>query len=302
MPSCARSARIRRWRSSILSATFVHLHGLVAQVEALKAADRGAAGGESPAGAGALSKAGACEKMTLPYDKVLIAGRLGMKPESLSRAFARLKEQGVGRAIKQNTATIEDVAVLRRACRGRSGAGLVEGRLKVSTSEHLLQDVFNFQWLGFFFVYLILTFSSRECETRKGGGSESVSARVESSQPGRARHDRAKVVAQDGAWALRPESIRIGRVERRADNGREAARGRWRRRERGRGSYRPELWVSSAGGYSGPGGEQRTRFSHVPEGRTGLDRFWRTKPAEPGAGGRSSRREHARRESRSEGN
>jgi hypothetical protein len=44
--------------------------------------------------------------VTLPYDKVLIAGRLGMKPESLSRAFARLKDQGV--TIRQNVAEIED--------------------------------------------------------------------------------------------------------------------------------------------------------------------------------------------------
>jgi Crp-like helix-turn-helix domain len=31
----------------------------------------------------------------LPYDKILIAGRLGLKPESLSRAFAKLKSVGV---------------------------------------------------------------------------------------------------------------------------------------------------------------------------------------------------------------
>ena len=46
-----------------------------------------------------------------PKGEALIAGRLGMKPESLSRAFARLKEQGV--TIKQNTAQIEDLAALR---------------------------------------------------------------------------------------------------------------------------------------------------------------------------------------------
>ena len=33
--------------------------------------------------------------VALPYDKSLIAHRLGMKPESLSRAFARLRGQGV---------------------------------------------------------------------------------------------------------------------------------------------------------------------------------------------------------------
>jgi hypothetical protein len=42
---------------------------------------------------------------------VLIAGRLGLKPESLSRAFARLKDQGV--TIRQNVARIDDVATLR---------------------------------------------------------------------------------------------------------------------------------------------------------------------------------------------
>ena len=49
--------------------------------------------------------------MTLPYDKVLIAGRLGMKPESLSRAFAKLREQGV--TVKQNIAVIDDLESLR---------------------------------------------------------------------------------------------------------------------------------------------------------------------------------------------
>lgn len=47
----------------------------------------------------------------LPYDKVLIAGRLGMKPESLSRTFVRLRDQGV--TIRQNHAVIEDVTALR---------------------------------------------------------------------------------------------------------------------------------------------------------------------------------------------
>ena len=49
--------------------------------------------------------------MRLPYDKVLIAGRLGMKPESLSRAFAKLKPVGV--RITQNTADIADLDALR---------------------------------------------------------------------------------------------------------------------------------------------------------------------------------------------
>lgn len=94
---------------SILSATYLHLHSLVSQVEALKAQT-----GSQRVAEFLLELAscqdGSCE-VTLPYDKVLIAGRLGMKPESLSRAFARLKDHGV--VIRQNVAAIADVASLR---------------------------------------------------------------------------------------------------------------------------------------------------------------------------------------------
>lgn len=94
---------------AVLAATFAHLHGLVAQVEALKA----------QTGAQRVAEFllelcpcedGACT-VTLPYEKVLIAGRLGMKPESLSRAFGRLKEAGV--TIRQNHAAISDIGTLR---------------------------------------------------------------------------------------------------------------------------------------------------------------------------------------------
>jgi CRP-like cAMP-binding protein len=94
---------------AVLSATFVHLQSLVVQVEALKA----------QTGAQRLAEFllelaecsfGECE-VVLPYDKVLIAGRLGMKPESLSRAFAKLRDHGV--AIRQNHASIADIQALR---------------------------------------------------------------------------------------------------------------------------------------------------------------------------------------------
>ena len=39
-------------------------------------------------------ESGSCA-VRLPYDKALIAGRLGMKPESLSRGFSRLRKVGV---------------------------------------------------------------------------------------------------------------------------------------------------------------------------------------------------------------
>jgi len=93
----------------MLSATYVHLQSLVMQVEALKA-QTGAQRVAEFLLELAPCKVGACE-VVLPYDKVLIAGRLGMKPESLSRAFARLRDQGV--TIRQNNAAIEDVVALR---------------------------------------------------------------------------------------------------------------------------------------------------------------------------------------------
>jgi CRP-like cAMP-binding protein len=93
----------------MLSATYVHLHSLVMQIQALKAQT-----GAQRVAEFLLELApcveGTCE-VVLPYDKFLIAGRLGMKPESLSRAFAKLRDFGV--AIRQNNAAIEDVAVLR---------------------------------------------------------------------------------------------------------------------------------------------------------------------------------------------
>ncbi|MEZ5715025.1 MAG: Crp/Fnr family transcriptional regulator [Paracoccaceae bacterium] len=94
---------------SIISATFAHLHSLVEQVEALKARTGAQRVAEFLC---ELSEceSGACE-VVLPYDKVLIAGRLGMKPESLSRAFAKLKKEGV--EIRQSTANIADIKHLR---------------------------------------------------------------------------------------------------------------------------------------------------------------------------------------------
>ena len=95
--------------TAMLASTFKHLHALVAQIEQLK----------GHTGAQRLAEfllelcpvaEGSCV-VTLPYDKVLIAGRLGMKPESLSRSFARLRELGV--KVCQNNAMISDVAGLR---------------------------------------------------------------------------------------------------------------------------------------------------------------------------------------------
>lgn len=94
---------------AMLTATYAHLHNLVAQIEQLKAQTGPQRVAEFLLD---LSQAelGACS-VTLPFDKALIAGRLGMKPESLSRAFAKLKEQGV--RVNQDAAEIDDIEALR---------------------------------------------------------------------------------------------------------------------------------------------------------------------------------------------
>lgn len=95
--------------TAMLAATYRHLQALVAQVEQLKAQTGAQRVAEFLLDLCPVED-GACA-VTLPYDKILIAGRLGMKPESLSRAFARLREEGV--LVRQNHAAIADVARLR---------------------------------------------------------------------------------------------------------------------------------------------------------------------------------------------
>lgn len=51
------------------------------------------------------------EEMQLPYEKVVLAGKLGMKPESLSRAFAKLKKIGVESELKN--VRVRDIDALR---------------------------------------------------------------------------------------------------------------------------------------------------------------------------------------------
>jgi CRP-like cAMP-binding protein len=95
--------------TAILASTFKHLHSLIGQIEQLKAQTGAQRVAEFLIELSPVEQ-GACT-VTLPYDKVLIAARLGMKPESLSRAFARLREFGV--RVKQNHAALADVEKLR---------------------------------------------------------------------------------------------------------------------------------------------------------------------------------------------
>lgn len=94
---------------AVMSAAASHLDSMIGHIEQLKV----------KTGTQRLSEylidlsdsAGGSSDLVLPYEKVLLAGKLGMKPESLSRAFARLKHLGV-RSIQRNV-TIRDVASLQ---------------------------------------------------------------------------------------------------------------------------------------------------------------------------------------------
>jgi CRP-like cAMP-binding protein len=95
---------------AMIASTSAHLHHLVRQIE-----QRDSQTGVQRVAEFLVSlsptKSGAAT-IDLPYDKVLIAGRLGLKPESLSRAFSKLRPMGV--EVRAAQVAIHDVALLRR--------------------------------------------------------------------------------------------------------------------------------------------------------------------------------------------
>ena len=106
--SCAQTNQ--EIHQAVLTAAYDHMNGMLAQMQQLKVftgvqrladfllelcnQDYGPA------------------EFSLPYDKFLLAGQLGMKPESLSRAFSKLKNFGV--TTQTRDVQIVDVAVLAR--------------------------------------------------------------------------------------------------------------------------------------------------------------------------------------------
>ena len=56
--------------------------------------------------------------IALPYDKALLAARLAMKPESLSRVLAKLREIGV--RSEQNRVIVSEIADLAAFCAGET--------------------------------------------------------------------------------------------------------------------------------------------------------------------------------------
>lgn len=95
--------------AAVLSAAQAHMENMTAQIEALKVKTATQRLGEFFL---KLSdEAGESRNIALPFGKVVLAGMLGMKPESLSRAFGRLKDAGVRSAMRE--IKIDDIALLR---------------------------------------------------------------------------------------------------------------------------------------------------------------------------------------------
>ena len=94
---------------AMIASTSQHLHHLVQQIEQLKAQSGVQRVAEFLASLAPVDH-GSCI-IALPYDKVLIAGRLGLKPESLSRTFAKLRSIGV--IVHATHVAVSDVAKLR---------------------------------------------------------------------------------------------------------------------------------------------------------------------------------------------
>jgi CRP-like cAMP-binding protein len=103
---------------AMIASTSQHLHHLVQQVEQLKAQSGVQRVAEFLASLCPIDH-GSC-MIALPYDKVLIAARLGLKPESLSRAFAKLRTVGV--EVRASHVAIRDVARLRQLAADDRGA------------------------------------------------------------------------------------------------------------------------------------------------------------------------------------
>ena len=109
---------------AMIASTSQHLHHLVQQVEQLKAQSGVQRVADFLASLCPVEKGPSM--IALPYDKVLIAARLGLKPESLSRAFAKLRTIGV--EVRASHVAISDVARLRHLA--ADDRGTIRGTLR----------------------------------------------------------------------------------------------------------------------------------------------------------------------------
>ena len=108
---------------AMIASTSQQLHGLIQQIEQLKAFSGLQRVAEFIASMCAVQQ-GSCVTV-LPYEKVIIASRLGLTPEYLSRAFARLRRVGV--VVNASRVAVQDVARLRQLA--GEDRGVVRGAL-----------------------------------------------------------------------------------------------------------------------------------------------------------------------------
>lgn len=90
----------------------LHLHRMTREYEQLQSRS-----GEQRLGRFLLmlcSRDDGPDTVRLPFDKALIAARLGMKPETLSRSFAKLKAVGVN--VERDLVQVDDIRLLEQHC------------------------------------------------------------------------------------------------------------------------------------------------------------------------------------------
>ncbi len=111
---------------AIIGSMSLHLHRLLAELEQLKAQTGVQRVAEFLVSLAGVDRGGCT--ILLPYDKALIAGRLGLTPESLSRAFAKLRSLGV--EVQASHVLVHEVARLReygQRSRGKLDMARLEG-------------------------------------------------------------------------------------------------------------------------------------------------------------------------------
>jgi CRP/FNR family transcriptional activator FtrB len=104
---------------SMLGQMSMQLRGLVRQISDLKM--KSAAQRLATYLLGLTQTNHGAARIRLPYGKKILANELGMKPETLSRAFQRLQAVGVRYYQNDDAFLIRDVAALREFCEGAGG-------------------------------------------------------------------------------------------------------------------------------------------------------------------------------------
>lgn len=102
---------------SMLASASYHLKGLVDQIEQIKSLSAAQRIADFLVRLAPVTD-GPC-LIELPYEKSLIAQRLGMKPESLSRSLAKLRPLGI--SVDRENVSVADVGVLARFVEAGSG-------------------------------------------------------------------------------------------------------------------------------------------------------------------------------------